>query len=209
VKNVPTHGACIAGIPPAFSIFGSLLNLCAPFSQSWGRVDRERRESGAAAREKGGVESVSRSFRVLSGCSVPRNKEIMRVFRDLEIVEQLGSGVPRILKACGRDAFEVRDSFIRIVFRWQKADTPQGSPQVTPQVVVVLRSAKRTASASELQQATGLKDRVHFLKAYLEPLLLEEWIERTIPDKPRSSKQQYRLTEKGRAVLAAHKREDT
>lgn len=30
------------------------------------------------------------------GCSVPRNKEIMRVFRDLEIVEHLGSGIPRV-----------------------------------------------------------------------------------------------------------------
>jgi predicted HTH transcriptional regulator len=31
------------------------------------------------------------------GYSSPRNKEIMRVFRDLELVEHLGSGVPRIL----------------------------------------------------------------------------------------------------------------
>lgn len=54
------------------------------------------------------------------GCSVPRNKEIMRVFRDLEIVEHLGSGVPRILKACGKEAFEIRDSYVRIVFRYAK-----------------------------------------------------------------------------------------
>jgi ATP-dependent DNA helicase RecG len=53
------------------------------------------------------------------GCSVPRNKEIMRVFRDLEIVEHLGSGVPRILKAYGKEAFEIRDSYIRITFHYQ------------------------------------------------------------------------------------------
>jgi predicted HTH transcriptional regulator len=34
-----------------------------------------------------------------SGVSNPRNKELMRVFRDLEMVEHLGSGIPRILKA--------------------------------------------------------------------------------------------------------------
>ena len=28
------------------------------------------------------------------GVSMPRNKEIMRIFRDLELVEHLGSGVP-------------------------------------------------------------------------------------------------------------------
>lgn len=54
------------------------------------------------------------------GCSVPRNKEIMRVFRDLEIVEHLGSGVPRILKAYGKEAFEIRDSYVRIVFLYAK-----------------------------------------------------------------------------------------
>jgi predicted HTH transcriptional regulator len=54
------------------------------------------------------------------GFSVPRNKEIMRVFRDLEIVEQLGSGIPRILKTHGRDAFEIRKSFLRVVFYYTK-----------------------------------------------------------------------------------------
>ena len=51
------------------------------------------------------------------------------------------------------------------------------------------------------QAAAGLKDRVHFLKTHLEPLLPAGWIERTIPDKLRSSKQKYRLTEKGRQAL--------
>ena len=61
------------------------------------------------------------------GCSVPRNKEIMRVFRDLDIVEQLGSGVPRILKVYGKDAFEIRDSYLRIIFWFeQKEGAPIG-----------------------------------------------------------------------------------
>jgi hypothetical protein len=30
----------------------------------------------------------------------------------------------------------------------------------------------------------------------------------TIPDKPRSSKQQYRLTEQGRLLLAAHQAQE-
>ena len=64
------------------------------------------------------------------GCSVPRNKEIMRVFRDLEIVEQLGSGVPRILKAYGKEAFEIRDSFVRIIFRYSEA-LAESIPQVS------------------------------------------------------------------------------
>jgi DNA-binding PadR family transcriptional regulator len=37
---------------------------------------------------------------------------------------------------------------------------------------------------------------------YLDPALAEGLVELTIPDKPRSSQQKYRLTEKGRAWLA-------
>ena len=52
-------------------------------------------------------------------------KEIMRVFRDLEIVEHLGSGIPRILEAYGKDVFEIRDSYIRIVFRKFESEPSQ------------------------------------------------------------------------------------
>ena len=36
----------------------------------------------------------------------------------------------------------------------------------------------------------------------LKPLLEVGWLEMTIPDKPTSSKQKYRLTTKGRDLLA-------
>jgi predicted HTH transcriptional regulator len=68
------------------------------------------------------------------GCSVPRNKEIMRVFRDLEIVEHLGSGVPRILKAYGKKAFEIRDSYIRITFRYAPETSSNAGGQIGGQV---------------------------------------------------------------------------
>jgi len=60
-------------------------------------------------------------------------------------------------------------------------------------------------SFADFQAAAGLKDRVHFLKTHLEPLLFAGWMERTIPDKPRSSKQKYRLTEKSRQTLDEQK----
>jgi ATP-dependent DNA helicase RecG len=75
---------------------------------------------------------------------------------------------------------------------------------MTPQVARVLGTARSDCSFAELRAAAGLKDRVHFLKTHLERLLLAGWIERTFPDKPRSSKQKYRLTEKGRQALQKH-----
>ena len=68
-------------------------------------------------------------------------------------------------------------------------------------MLAILTAAHSPRSLAELQQETGLKDRVHFLKAYVEPLLAAGWLERTIPDKPRSSKQEYRLTEEGKGIV--------
>lgn len=52
-------------------------------------------------------------------------------------------------------------------------------------------------SRLELQQALGLKDDEHFRKAYLLPALAAGLAEMTLPDKPRSSRQKYRLTPLG------------
>jgi len=46
-----------------------------------------------------------------------------------------------------------------------------------------------------------LKNDEHFRKAYLLPALDAGLVEMTLPDKPRSSKQKYRLTAKGEAVV--------
>lgn len=137
------------------------------------------------------------------GCSVPRNKEVMRVFRDLEIVEHLGSGVPRILKACGRNAFEIRDSFVRIVFRYAQPIS-EATPQVTGQVMKLLFVMNGDMSRSEIQKTLGLKHRDSFVESYLQPALEAELVSMTIPDKPNSRLQKYRLTDNGRAFLTVH-----
>jgi hypothetical protein len=53
-----------------------------------------------------------------------------------------------------------------------------------------------------LQSALGLSDRKSFRERYLKPALADGLIEMTLPDKPNSRLQQYRLTDKGRHWLA-------
>ncbi len=140
------------------------------------------------------------------GCSVPRNKEIMRVFRDLEIVEHLGSGVPRILNAYGKDAFEIRDSYLRIVFRYAKpisGVTGQVTPQVTPQVLKLIGVIHGEMDRNTLQRALGLSARKNFRTLYLALALESGLVAMTLPDKPNSRLQKYRLTDKGKALLVA------
>lgn len=56
-----------------------------------------------------------------------------------------------------------------------------------------------------LMQWVGRSNRSKFREAVLRPLLALKLVEMTIPDKPQSSKQRYRLTEQGKSVLDAQK----
>jgi hypothetical protein len=62
-------------------------------------------------------------------------------------------------------------------------------------------------SREALQKALNLQDRKSFRERYLKPSLAEGLIEMTIPDKPNSSLQKYRLTGKGWKVCGALERE--
>ena len=53
-------------------------------------------------------------------------------------------------------------------------------------------------SRQEIMDRLGLKNEEHFRKVYLAPALEAGLVERTIPGKPRSSKQRYRPTDRGR-----------
>ena len=53
----------------------------------------------------------------------------------------------------------------------------------------------------QAQSALGLMSRANFRERYIEPSLAAGLIEMAFPDKPRSSKQRYRITEAGLAVL--------
>jgi ATP-dependent DNA helicase RecG len=56
-------------------------------------------------------------------------------------------------------------------------------------------------SRRTLQEKLGLRNADHFRKSYVLPAIEGDWIEMTIPEKPKSRLQKYRLTEKGKAWL--------
>ena len=107
------------------------------------------------------------------------------------------------LKVCNRSApcFPgASPQAIIVECLWHKTvihATGQVTGQVAAQVLEMCREAR---AAREIQGALGLKHRETFLNNYLKPLLRSGWIEMTIPDKPNSSNQKYRLTAKGEAM---------
>jgi hypothetical protein len=72
--------------------------------------------------------------------SMPRNRELMRIFKDLDLVEQLGSGMSRIMEAYDQSIFTFEDNFLIVTFPFadgydgQLGTTTQDSDQDTDQV---------------------------------------------------------------------------
>ena len=137
------------------------------------------------------------------GYSLPRNKELMRVFRDLDLVEHLGSGVPRILGSYRKECFKFTENFLRMTF----PATEQVTPQVTPQVEEIVKILDKEMDRQDIQNKLELSDRENFRLNYLKPALEQGFIEMTIPDKPNSRLQKYRLTILGKQLKEIGKSE--
>ncbi len=107
---------------------------------------------------------------------------------------------------CPQPEWKEQAGSVYVIFKpaeWfeQQRATGQVTTQVTPQVQRVILACKQPLTRVELQNELKLGDREHFRKASLLPALAAGVVERTIPDKPQSRLQRYRLTETGRAWL--------
>lgn len=155
-----------------------------------------------------------------TGISIPRNKELMRVFKDMEMVEYLGSGIPRILKSYNESNFEFGQNYIRVIFRYEdgyeRAEVqPESGAQsgvqsgvqsgaqlgvqseMAEKVLQIL--AKKDCSKKEIAESLGKSGRTRYLNDLMKKLLIQGLVEYTIPDKPNSRLQKYRSTDKGKS----------
>lgn len=158
-----------------------------------------------------------------------RNRRIGEFLKELDLTEGRSTGIRKILTAMERNGspapeFETDDDRSYFLIRLPVHErairvddigaydkdqvtpevTPEVTPQVTPQVQKLLVACEGTLGGEELRARTGIGDREYFRTMYLRPAIDQGLIEMTIPDKPRSSKQQYRLTDVGRRWLNQH-----
>jgi hypothetical protein len=74
--------------------------------------------------------------------------------------------------------------------------------QVTGQVAVqILRFCEQPRKTGEIQSLAGVKHRQTFRKNYLNAMIGNGWLGRTIPDKPQSRLRHYQTTEAGKMWL--------
>ena len=135
-----------------------------------------------------------------SGISSPRNKELMRVFRDVDMVESLGSGMKRILQAYPKRIYIFMDNFIRLTipFYSQKGSkivhansTSSRKNSTSSKKEFLLAYCAIPRSITEMMHYMNMHSRYSFISTYINPLLAEGLLQCTIPDQPTHPKQQY------------------
>jgi ATP-dependent DNA helicase RecG len=126
-------------------------------------------------------------------------------------VEYLGSGMPRILKDYPKESFIFTANFIHTVFpisrealELEQELTIQPEAQVDSRLAtkVFLHLAQDADNKTGMARMLGHKTTSGELHKQVKRLVALNLIEMTIPDKPNSRLQKYRLTTMGTALLA-------
>ncbi|AFU69555.1 ATP binding protein with AAA and HATPase domains [Psychroflexus torquis ATCC 700755] len=153
-----------------------------------------------------------------AGQSDVRNKVLAPVFKRLGIIEQWGNGLqliaddlnayPEIELAWKEAGIAFRVSFIKknyqaqlesqLELRHELEHELQHESLFSKTLQIV---ATKTSATKEIALALGQKNISGYLKKVIGKLLEQQLIEWTIPETPKSSKQQYKITKRGVAFL--------
>lgn len=99
----------------------------------------------------------------------------MRIYRDLELVEQLGSGIPRILKAYDRSCFKFFPNFIRMTF--PKLTGGQASGQAGGQAHKTMLTERQKEVFELIKQSPDISRRQLALKLGINESAIQKHID--------------------------------
>ena len=141
--------------------------------------------------------------------SLPQAAQRARRAKRARQIEAWGRGIERIFEACAEAGtprpairFDTCGMWTEFPFAPEYLrQIPALSQKVTGEVKSLLTSLKTAMTRRQIQEQLGLRHDEHFRLSYLQPALVAGLIEMTIPDKPTSRLQKYRLSPKGWAWL--------
>ena len=147
--------------------------------------------------------------------SIPNNRLLARSLYLNRYIEEMGTGTLDMIHRCsdaGLPEPEFTDigGFKTTIWRAKPPEQIEVQPESLPgdlKSKVLNLLAEGPISRSELSKKLGQKEVSGQLRKVFRDLLTDEIIQYTLPEKPRSPQQQYRLTEKGEIALASLKSE--
>lgn len=119
IINAIVHNDYTREIPPVFEIFSDRIEIVSDGGLIYGQSEED----------------------FFSLASMPRNRELMRVFKDVGLVEQLGSGMSRILKEYDKSIFHISLRSIKVVFPYPEEQKVDG--KVDRKETVKLNTTRR------------------------------------------------------------------
>lgn len=140
VINAIVHNDYFNEVPPKFELFSDRLEIT-----STGTLPNDMNQED-----------------FFNGVSNPRNKELMRVFRDVELVESLGTGLQRVLKVYGKECFVFMDHFTRVVIPYAWLPGEENHPEKT---LPTQKTTQKTGSHPENHPTN---------RAYKQALIIEQ-----------------------------------
>ncbi|MFZ3105237.1 MAG: hypothetical protein WA096_11130 [Smithella sp.] len=172
-----------------------------------------------------------RTKRICSRASGAKGIHFGRCFAEplylTKYIERMGTGTGDMIAHCRRaglpaPVFALADGFVVTLRRKPQlafetvggqSEEPSRNQEGTRSglsrdQVEILHKCIESQSITDLMEIAGRTNRTKFRDQVLKPLLEEGLLIMTIPDKPTSSIQKYRLTEKGNAVLTNLQKKD-
>lgn len=96
IINAFVHNEWVTENPPKFEIYSDYISIVST----------------------GGLPYNATKEDFYKGHSKPVHPELMRIFKDLDLVENMGTGIRKILRMYGKDIFEFSNNFIVVSFKY-------------------------------------------------------------------------------------------
>ena len=142
----------------------------------------------------GGIQEEFTEEEFLKGYSAPKNPELMRVFKDLELVEHLGTGIRRILKKYDKSIYQFYPHFIIVSIKYNDNDFLYNVQKETIKIdysklnlskmeesIIKLILDRPTITQAEMSALLNVTPRM--IRYYLSELVNNGYIKRVGPNK--------------------------
>ena len=145
--------------------------------------------------------------------SIPANPLLAEPMYYKGYIEKAGTGTGDIVEKClayglPKPEYHQDEDFRVVLYRPETVTSDQVSDQVSDQasdqVMRILSLCKSPSTLARIGEVLMMHSRVYIKRKYINPLIESGLLEMTIPDKPTSSQQKYRITTKGLELLTRH-----